>query len=132
MSDRPTPTLLIRQQGEAWTQPFALVFEPFGGLTATPSLQSVEKLTQDGAFAGFCIRSEVAAQERLQYVLIPMPGTGYRDEGLGISFTGSFAVITTDAGGKLQSIYIGEGEELRYGAQVLRPASGKKSVYRRF
>lgn len=130
--NRPTPTLLIRQQGEAWTQPFALVFEPFGGLTATPSLQSVEKLTQDGAFAGFCIRSEVAAQERLQYVLIPMPGTGYRDEGLGISFTGSFAVITTDAGGKLQSIYIGEGEELRYGAQVLRPASGKKSVYRRF
>ncbi|SEJ81226.1 Heparinase II/III-like protein [Cyclobacterium xiamenense] len=130
--NQATPTLLIRQQGEAWHQPFALVFEPFGGPAATPSLQSVEKLTQDGAFAGFFIRSRVAAQERLQYVLIPMPGKGYRDKGQGISFTGSFAVITTDSDGMLQSIYIGEGEELRYGAQVIRPAFGKKSVYRRY
>lgn len=30
LCDKPVPAILIRQQGEAWIQPFVAVFEPFG------------------------------------------------------------------------------------------------------
>lgn len=129
---QPTPTLLIRQYGEAWHQPFALVFEPFGGTNATPTVQAVEKLTQDGNFMGLRVLSRVADRELVQYILLPTPGKVFSDQNLGISFTGSFAVITTEIGDKLQSIYIGEGEELRYGAIGVRTPVDKKSVYRKF
>jgi hypothetical protein len=41
-------------------------------------------------------------------------------------------VITENSDGKLQNMYIGEGEELLYGKIILKPATKKKSVFMEF
>lgn len=128
----PTPTLVIRKTGEAWDQPFVVVFEPYDGNRENHSIQSVEKMEQDGKFKGLRVQSSVDGSVLVQYIIAQARDERFNDEKLGISFKGSFAVITEDAAGKLQHIYIGEGEELRYGTIGVRPPADKRSVYRKF
>jgi hypothetical protein len=130
--NEPTPTLVIRKNGEAWDNPFVVVFEPFDENSQNHTIQSVQKLEQDGVFKGVQVRSKFSEKELVQYVLVQDPNEKYTDENLRISFKGSFAVITESLSGKLQSIYIGEGEELRYGELTIRPPNNKKSVYQAF
>jgi hypothetical protein len=130
--NEPTPTLVIRKTGEAWDHPFVVVFEPFGEKSQNHTIQSVEKLQQDGVFKGIQIRSKLSDKELVQYVIVQAQNDQFTDENLGISFKGSFAVITENSAGKLQNIYIGEGEELRYGEIIIRPPNHKKSVYQTF
>ncbi|WP_114749685.1 heparinase II/III domain-containing protein [Pleomorphovibrio marinus] len=128
----PTPTLVIRQMGEAWDQPFVVVFEPFDGDKDNHSIKSVEKLEQGGVFKGLRVQSEVAGNMRVQYIIAQARNEAYIDKKLGISFKGSFAVITENSNGKLQNVYIGEGEELKYGEIILKPDNQKKSMYKEF
>jgi len=130
--DEPTPTLVIRKNGEAWDQPFVVVYEPFDEKTENNSIQSVEKLEQDGVFKGVRIESVVGENLLVQYIITQPKGQRYTDENLEISFNGSFAVITENSDGKLQHIYIGEGEELKFRETTIRPTNQKKSVYREF
>ncbi|MEX2564465.1 MAG: heparinase II/III family protein [Cyclobacteriaceae bacterium] len=130
--DKPTPTLLIRKKGEAWNHPFVVVFEPFDENPENHSIQSVEKLEQDEDFKGIRIQSIIADKGLVQYIIAQGNDERYINENLGISFKGSFAVITETSAGKLQNIYIGEGEELRYGEITVRPPNQKKSVYQEF
>ncbi|MBD3628565.1 heparinase II/III family protein [Cyclobacterium sp.] len=130
--DKPTPTLVIRKTGEAWTQPFVVVFEPFEGNPENHSIQSVEKLEQDGKFRGIRVQSFAAGKGLVQYIITQVKGERYNNDDLGISFIGSFAVITETSAGKLQNIYIGEGEELRYGYINVKPAFPDRSLYREF
>ncbi|MFO7826799.1 MAG: hypothetical protein R6V72_22895 [Cyclobacterium sp.] len=130
--DKPTPTLVIRKKGEAWTQPFVVVFEPFDGNSDNHSIRSVEKLEQDGIFKGLRIRSKVAGNILVQYIIAQDKEDHFADKNLGIYFKGSFAVITENADEKLQNVYIGDGEELRYGDINVKPAYSKKSLYQEF
>ncbi|WP_162342927.1 heparinase II/III domain-containing protein [Cyclobacterium salsum] len=130
--NEPTPTLVIRKTGEAWDQPFAVVFEPFAGSNENTTVQSVEKLVQDGVFKGLKVRSRTNAETLVQYILMPGGHGRYAQENPRISFKGSFAVITEDAAGTLRNIYIGDGEELAYGELVFRPPNQQKSLYRAF
>lgn len=130
--DEPTPTLVIRKKGEAWNQPFVVVFEPFDGNEENHSIQSVEKLEQDGVFKGLRIESVAGDNVLVQFIITQAKDEEYINEKLGISFKGSFAVITENADGKLQNIYIGEGWELKYGDVTISPTTQNKSAYRNF
>nr|MBI1232160.1 hypothetical protein [Cytophagales bacterium] len=130
--DERTPTLVIRKTGEAWDQPFVVVFEPVDGNEDNHSIQSVEKLEQDGVFKGLRIDSVVGDKLLIQFIIAQAEEEEYIDERLGISFKGSFAVITENSDGKLQNMYIGEGEELRYGKIILKPTNEKRSVFKEF
>lgn len=106
----PTPTLVIRKKGEAWTSPFVVVYEPFDGNKPNGSIQSVTKLEQNGVFKGLKIVSKVKEQTITQYVLIET----YADDNLGIDFHGEYGLITIKGKSELQNMYLGSGMKLAY------------------
>lgn len=129
--NRQTPTLVIRKNGEAWLDPFVVVFEPYKG-SDNNSVVSVEKMVQDGIYKGVKVVSIVDDEELVQYVITQVQNDRFIDESRGIFFSGTFAVISVDSDGKLQNMYIGEGDELRYGEISLKPTKPQGSLYREF
>lgn len=123
----PTPTLVIRQHGEAWQSPFVVVYEPFSDDPTNHAIQSVQKLEQDGLYKGLKIVSEIDSEEIVQYVITQSKGDVFTDEELGIHFEGTFAVITLDGDDQLKDMYIGEGETLTYRDTTLTPEGSKQS-----
>ncbi len=122
----PTPVLVIRQQGEAWDRPFAVVYEPFVGSEKSGSIQSVTALTQDGKFAGFKIVSKLADATSTQLVLTPSPESGaFTDPALGLSFRGRYAVVTLNQRDECTSLYLGDGSQLSFKGLDLVSSSGR-------
>ncbi len=112
---KPTPTLVIRQKGEAWSVPFAVVYEPSEGDGDKGTVQSVTSIIQNGTFKGLTIKSLVAGKMLTQYALILENDKAvFEDKQIGISFQGRYAVLTVDDKDKLQSVYIGEGSRLSF------------------
>ena len=124
----PTPTLIIRKKGEAWENPFVVVFEPFNEKEKS-SIQEVKKLEQDGLYKGLKIVSRTGKELLTQYVLTQSCSGVYEDKDLGIYFKGAFALITLDTNGVLRNLYIGNGEILRYGESILEVDDGNTSAY---
>ena len=123
---QPTPTLVVRQTGEAWTRPFAVVYEPFEG---TSSVQSVESITQNGVFKGLKITSTVAGKPLTQLVLsLEKDDANFADTKLGLSFTGRFAVATLSDTGELQSVYMGRGQRFSYKKLVVAATNGQPTA----
>lgn len=114
----PTPTLVIRNEGEAWDNPFVVVFEPFNE-NESATIKSVKKLEENGIYKGLKIVSRVASKKMTQYVLTQSKGEIYSNEGLKLYFEGTFAVITIDEYQRLHSIYIGEGKRLTFKDKVI-------------
>jgi hypothetical protein len=111
----PTPVLVIRQQGEAWTRPFAVIYEPVAGEKTPGAIQQVTALRSHGEFAGFMVVSQIAGAKVTQYVLVqPTAQSIWADEALGIAFTGRYGVITLNARGECTALYLGEGNRLSY------------------
>ncbi|TBN02972.1 hypothetical protein EYD45_10475 [Hyunsoonleella flava] len=111
-----TPTLVIRNKGEAWNNPFVVVYEPFNE-KENPSIQSVDKIEQDGRYKGLKIISETPTEVLVQYIITQSKDEVYQSDT--IHFEGTFAIITLDENEKLQSIYIGDGETLKYGNEKI-------------
>lgn len=104
-----TPTLVIRQKGEAWTNPFGVIYEPTFAEDADNGIQSVTTLRQDGAFRGFKVISKINDRVITQYIIDQDEAKLYKNSEKGFSFSGNFAVITYDDNENLKDIYIGEG-----------------------
>jgi Heparinase II/III-like protein len=112
---KETPTLIIRQKGDAWTNPFAVVYEPFEGNNDKGTVQSVEQILENKVFKGLKIKSIVEGKNITQYAFIlESPDAVYEDKKLGISFKGRYAILTFDDKENLQSVYMGEGKSLSY------------------
>ncbi|WP_187269304.1 heparinase II/III domain-containing protein [Algibacter pacificus] len=113
--DLTTPTLVIRNEGEAWKNPFVVVYEPYNAMENS-SIVSVNKMEQNGIYKGLKIESKTPTRSLIQYIITQSKEEVYKNETLGIYFKGTFAVITLDKKGVLQSLYIGEGEKLVFKA----------------
>ncbi|NER17821.1 heparinase II/III domain-containing protein [Spongiivirga citrea] len=122
-----TPTLVIRQQGEAWSNPFAVVYEPTFEKDAAAGVQSVKELEQDGVFKGFKVSSRINGKDITQFCVIQNDDEQYVNKEYGFSFQGHFAIITIDTANKLQDVYIGEGYLLTY-KKLKVMASDSKSI----
>lgn len=106
----PTPTLVIRQKGAAWTSPFAVIYEPTFDKNAKNGIQSVHQLENNGIFKGFEIVSSIDNKTITQYIITQERDAIYENKALGIYFKGAFAIITYDENKNLQNVYIGEGQ----------------------
>ena len=113
-----TPTLVIRNKGEAWKNPFVVVYEPYNE-KEKPSLQSVTKITQGGLYKGLKIISKTPTEKLIQYVITQSKNQVFEDKELGIYFKGTFAIITLNDKQKLKSVYIGKGKKLVYKNQEI-------------
>ena len=122
----PTPTLVIRNKGEAWKNPFVVVFEPYNE-TEKPSIQSVAKLEQDGVYKGLEIVSKTPKEQLTQYVITQSKNQVFQNDE--VYFKGSYAVITLDKNKTLKSIYVGEGEEIRFKKKIFEIDRLTNSLY---
>ncbi|MBC2844706.1 heparinase II/III domain-containing protein [Winogradskyella flava] len=122
--DLPTPTLVIRNKGEAWKNPFVVVFEPFNE-NEKATIQSVEKLEENGLYKGLKIISNTPTEKLIQYVITQSKNDIFQDEALGIYFQGTFAVISLNENKSLHSIYIGEGDKLIYKNEIIQTDASK-------
>lgn len=111
----PTPVLVIRQQGEAWTRPFAVIYEPSTGPDGSGAIGSVTALTQGGIFAGFRVALTIRGRAVTQLVLVlPSADSVFEDAVLGLRLVGRYAVITLDEREQCTALYLGEGEHLSF------------------
>ncbi|MGB5942922.1 MAG: heparinase II/III family protein [Leeuwenhoekiella sp.] len=110
----PTPTLVVRNKGSAWENPFVAVYEPYDEVEGNGSIQSVEKIEQDGVYKGLKIISKLNDNFIYQYVITQSKDDIFKSSKLEIAFEGTFAVITLDESEGLQSIYVGEGKSLNF------------------
>ena len=121
-----TPTLVIRNKGAAWDNPFVVVFEPYNS-KEKPTIKSVTKLTENSIYKGLKIESALSSRNKIiQYVITQSQGDVFTNKTLGLYFKGTYAVVTINKKDKsLKSIYVGEGEELRFKDQVIKTDSNK-------
>lgn len=136
----PTPTLVIRKTGEAWNNPFVVVYEPFIGEKDNNSVVSVEKLIQNGKYKGVKVVSEIDGEKLVQYIITQASNDKFEDKNLGINFSGTFAVVTGNKKGEPLNLYMGDGKELNYGnvfiksevenAGAFLDLTGKKPVFK--
>ena len=120
----PTPTLVIRNKGEAWKNPFVVVYEPFNE-NEKSSIQSVFKMEQDGVYKGLKIISKTPSETLIQYVITQSKNETFQNDDLGIYFKGSFAVITLDENELLHSIYIGAGQKMIFNDEEITTDASK-------
>jgi hypothetical protein len=128
----PTPTLVIRKNGEAWKNPFVVVYEPFSESERIPSIQGIEKLEQNGLYKGLKIISNTGSERLVQYVLTLSRSEVFHEKSLDLHFEGTFAVITLDEKNQLQNMFIGEGKSLRFGKTTLKTDKNTRAAYKDF
>jgi len=120
-----TPTMVIRKKGEAWENPFVVVYEPFDGNKPNGSIQSVTKLEQDGVFKGLKIVSKINGEILTQFVLVQSGDKEFIDSKSGIVFQGEFGLITLNDKNELQNLYLGYGLKLSCGKVELSSFSNQ-------
>jgi hypothetical protein len=121
----PMPTIIARQTGEAWTKPFAVVFEP--STTSQPkslvSIQSFKPVNAPADFVG--VETEGKAGDK-QFVFSATE-TGkhivYNEK----AFSGTYAVISETKNG-LQYLFLGNGKKITNGGYSLTAKSSAASA----
>ena len=106
--DKPLPTLIIRQKGEAWSRPFVAVYHPYT-VTEGPSIKSVEYFGNTGDFIGIAVQS----QSHTDYIFNSStgePDITYRN----MQFKGNYAVVS-ESNSVLETLFLGEGRHISIG-----------------
>ncbi len=123
---KPTPTLVIRNKGEAWQNPFVVVYEPYND-KEKPTIKSVAKLEQNSIYKGLIIETKTPREHLIQYVITQSKNQVFQNDD--IYFKGSYAVITLQKDKTLKNIYVGEGEKLMYKNEEFKIDAQKKALY---
>jgi hypothetical protein len=122
-----TPAVVIRQNGEAWDNAFAVVYEPHFGADGG-TVQSVEALKQGGSVRGVKVVSNVEGESCTHYVFShPQSNQTYTDTDLGLSFTGRYGVVEHRESGVIK-LYLGQGSVIEYQGNRLSADSGGNSA----
>jgi hypothetical protein len=126
-NEEPLPTFALRHYGETWSNPFAVVYESY---TDKPSIESVQRLMDEGEFKGVTVVSNVDGRRLTQHVLMQeLMDDEYVDQERGITFKGLFAVITVEEGGALLDAYIGSGHYINYNGVTVNADEDSRAVY---
>jgi hypothetical protein len=122
--DKATPALVWRQEGEAWSRPFVVAYEPYAAVSGH-SVDSVRRLSHPSDPARFCAL-EVFGNGRTgrarQLVLQSSDADGVH-EGRSWRFSGHLGVIGWRAD-TLHHLYLGRGREIAWGPYRLSVPAG--------
>ncbi len=106
----PTPTLVIRQEGEAWKRPFIAVYEPFSG----NNNYSVEKIAiEDKSPSGDFVALNVYNKDKSQQLVLQTVDNNTLYKKGNWQFKGNFAVINL-VKNQLNYLYLGDGNLISY------------------
>jgi hypothetical protein len=105
----PMPTIIARQTGEAWTKPFAVVFEPstVSGSRSVQSIQSFAPVNETSGFVGLQINGKNGNK---QFVFSDTEGKSdvTYDNKL---FRGTYGIIN-ESGNELLYLFLGNGTKI--------------------
>ncbi len=105
----PVPTLIVRQEGEAWSRPFVAVYEPYyqadGG--ALKKIRTLEPRNPAGNFVGIAVQTK---EDGTQYIF------NHTDDSAKVLvqdmiFLGNYGIISVGKQG-IESFYLGRGRAL--------------------
>jgi hypothetical protein len=125
--NQPTPTLIVRRVGEAWTQPFVATYEVFEHATGS-SVQSVEQLDAPIGITQVKVKSALPNGDRLEQIIFVTDGGPQLWEDANFSVKAHFAIYTL-RNGTPDSLYIGEGADALVAGQSIAFPLGAFSVY---
>ena len=110
ITQAPLPAVVVRQSGEAWTHPFAAVFEPCSE-SEPATINSIQTFDGKGASEAFVGLKIESLSGRTDYIFssdISEPST-YQE----ITFAGTYGVVTT--GDNTTTLFLGSGTQLAKG-----------------
>ena len=122
-NNKPTPTIICRQEGEAWTKPFIAVYEPSKGVKAT-GIKQVEVIdkTQPGVFSALKVTN---GQGSAQMIFQDIKGEQAK-KGSDWGFNGYFGVIGLSSN-EVEYLYLGEGSYISYKGFSMSAAKGSSA-----
>lgn len=128
---KKTQILAIRQDGEAWDKPFAIVLEP--SVSGKPTVSSVEHIRVGSKVVGVKVSSVVGGNTLTDVILENDKGGKLALPDMDIELEGRFAIIRSEQGqaGRRISLYLGAGERLRCGAHEIK-GGDKGNAFRAF
>lgn len=122
IANMPLPTVVVRQNGEAWNKPFAAIYEPSAGAAGSTinKISSFTATSADSTFTGLLVESKNGLSD---YIMVDEGNatTIYHD----ISFKGIYSVVRLKAD-KTGFLFLGNGYSLQkggYGLQSNVPSS---------
>jgi len=118
LSERPMPTLIVRQRGDAWDRPFIAVYEPSTN-NQPSSIESVETprlSAQDGGLAACVVHGKSSAYTAL-LLQDDRPAFPHSDVN-GARFQGRFGAVIV-SGDRAPQLYLGSGTMLSSGQESL-------------
>ena len=101
----PMPTVLVRQSGEAWNQPFVALYEPYFEERGA-WIRSVRRCETDGGHVAVLVSG---AGAKVFLVESATPGKAFEIEG--VTFEGSMGVVLIKKG-QVEEVYLGHGKLL--------------------
>lgn len=125
--DKKTQIIAVRQQGEAWDNPYVHIFEP--SKSTSTSVKSVEHLYRGDVIIGAKVKSQIGDKLVTDYVICQEDASKvFTLPEAEISFTGRFAVVRAEQSldKAYVTLYIGEGTSLTYGEHSLVAGNDKK------
>lgn len=125
VADLPLPTIIARQTGEAWTKPFAVVFEP-SSASAPKSVIAITSFKPSSAaddFTGLVIENTDSSNQIIFSSAMEKSEVVYNSK----SFTGTYAVIS-EIKSDLQYLFLGSGKSIASGGYSLSAKSGTASA----
>ncbi|HKZ66797.1 MAG TPA: heparinase II/III family protein [Chitinophagaceae bacterium] len=121
----PMPTIVARQTGEAWTKPFAVVFEP--STTSQPksilSIQSFKPVIAATDFVGLEIEGKAGDKQFVFSATETGKDIVYNEK----VFSGTYAVISETKNG-FQYLFLGSGKKIAKGGYSLTAKSSAASA----
>jgi len=123
--DLPMPTIVARQSGEAWTKPFAVVFEP--SATSQPksieAIQSFKPVNAPADFVGLVIEGNAGDKQFVFSAGETGKDVIYNEN----TFSGTYAVIS-ETKDKLQHLFLGNGKKIAKGGYSITAKSSAASA----
>ena len=119
-----TPTLVCRQQGEAWKRPFVAVYEPFrGGNNFT--IESIENIgdSHPGEFTAL----KVSNKDGSQQIVLQSLNKERLQKDANWNFKGNFGVISLEKN-KLKYLYLGSGRQISWQQYTIESGSSDGAV----
>ncbi|MFV0290930.1 MAG: hypothetical protein ACK5IJ_08565, partial [Mangrovibacterium sp.] len=119
INESPTPTLVVRQSGEAWNRPFVAIYEP-----ATNNTSAIDKVSYfgEGEQVGICVEDKSGARDYIFSNTDEQSNFEHED----MMLSGNFAVVSKD--GDRIKLLLGHGKELQAGDYTI-VADEEASVY---
>ncbi len=125
-STADSPAIVVRQIGDAWDKPFAVVFEPHYSATGS-TVTNATALWRGNIMVGLEIEGTVAGKSTTHYVFSnPNATESYTNAALGLIFKGRFGVVA-DNGDGTASLYLGQGSSLSYRGNSVNVVGGTNS-----